>query len=203
MNSLYERMEDVRFEKMIKGAHMLIEGLSEVTGKSFDLNDPNFKDTPIRIAKSYLEICNGLGQAKELENILKTDFPSSYDGMIIVDPISANSMCPHHFLPVKYKIYFGYTPKNAVLGLSKVGRFIKLLAAQPILQEDLSKEIISQFVKYVDPAGAIVVVVGEHTCMQCRGLNAPDTSATTSSIYGDFEDLPTRMEFFNLIKVGA
>lgn len=186
-------------DKMIAGATLLLEGLAEITGNSFSLTDPNFNKTPYRIAKAYLEICNGLGREDEISNICVTDFPTSYTGMIITEPISANSMCPHHFLPVKYKVYFGYVPSNNVLGLSKIGRMIKLLAARPILQEELTKEIIEKFVKHVEPAGAIVVVTGEHTCMQCRGLNEPECKATTSAVFGVFEDIATRAEFFNLI----
>lgn len=187
------------FKKMENGAKLLLEGLAEFTDNSFNLTDPNFIDTPYRIAKSYIEICQGLGKEHEIEKMCITEFPTEYKGMIITEPISANSMCPHHFLPVKYKIFFGYIPKDHVLGLSKIGRMIKLLSARPILQEQLTKEIIIFFVKYVNPAGAIVIVKGEHTCMQCRGLNEPDCSATTSEVYGDFEDLTTKSEFLNLI----
>ncbi len=187
--------------KMVEGAKLLLEGLSSVTGNSIDLkNDENFKKTPYRIAKAYLEMCGGLSQTGKVEEILETSFPSQYKGMVIIDSIDAFSMCPHHFLPVQYRIDFGYIPKDKMLGLSKIPRFIKLLAKKPILQEDFTKEIIELFVKHVAPLGAIVTIRGIHNCMVCRGVGAVNSGAVTSEVYGNFEQLDTRSEFLELIK---
>jgi GTP cyclohydrolase I len=188
-------------EKMVKGARLLLEGLNEVTGNTIDLkNDENFKKTPYRIAKSYLEMCEGLSQINEVEEILQTNFPSDYKGMVIIDSIDAFSICPHHALPVKYLIDFGYIPKEKMLGLSKIPRFIKLLAKRPVLQEDFTKQIIEFFVKHVYPLGAIVTMRGVHNCIVCRGVGAVNSGAVTSEVYGNFADLDTRTEFLQLIQ---
>jgi GTP cyclohydrolase I len=188
-------------DKMVKGASLLLEGLMETTGSSIDItSDENFKKTPYRIAKSYLEMCQGLSQLSEVKDILATNFPSDYHGMIVIDSIDAFSMCPHHFLPVQYKIDFGYIPHNKMLGLSKIPRFIKLLSKRPALQEDLTKEIITYFVDYVQPEGAIVTLRGVHNCMVCRGVGAVNSGAITSEIFGSFEKIETRSEFLQLIQ---
>lgn len=210
-HELIELLQEPSFKKMEEGARLLLEGLSEVTGSftaidtlkmvpSFSLDDPNFKETPYRIAKSYVEMCMGLAQMEEVQDILTTNFPSTYSGMIIIDSIDCYSMCPHHFLPVSYQVDFGYIPSEKMLGLSKIPRFIKLLAKRPILQEDFTKDIITQFIEYVKPEGAICVVKGIHNCMVCRGVGATNSSATTSEVYGSFEKLETRTEFLELIK---
>lgn len=188
--------------KMVAGARLLLEGLSEVTGNTLDLDtDENFIKTPYRIAKAYLEMNQGLSQKQEIEDIFKTGFPSKYTGLIVEDRIDANSMCPHHFLPVKYKVDFGYIPNEKMLGLSKIPRFIQTLAAQPILQEDYTKQLIELFVEHVKPKGVIAVVSGVHNCMICRGVKVVDTAATTSAVYGAFDELDTRLEFFELLKI--
>lgn len=189
-------------QKMVAGARMLLEGLSSITGNSIDLkNDPNFVKTPYRIAKSYVEMCQGLNRVEEVRTVLQTNFPSQYEGMIVIDNIDANSMCPHHFLPVTYKIHFAYIPSDKMLGLSKIPRFIKLLAKRPVLQEDLTKEIIELFTANVEPEGCIVVIRGIHNCMVCRGVQTPNSSATTSEVHGSFSQLDTRLEFLELVKL--
>jgi len=187
--------------KMIQGAELLLQGLSSYTGDSFSLLDHNFVDTPARIAKSYREMCEGLGREDEVAKILATHFPSTYNGMVIIDSIEVFSMCPHHFLPVKYKVDFGYIPNGHALGLSKIPRFIELLAKRPVLQEDLATDIISLFTSAVKPEGCIVVLDGQHGCMQCRGAKQANSSAITSEVYGSFKESVTRSEFLDLIKL--
>jgi GTP cyclohydrolase I len=207
---LIELLQDPSFKKMEDGARLLLQGLSEVTGDSksaapflipsFTIADPNFQKTPYRIAKSYLELCMGLAQLEEVKEILSTNFPSDYKGMIIVDSINCYSMCPHHLLPVIYRVDFGYIPNEKMLGLSKIPRFIKLLAKRPILQEDFTKDIVTKFIEYVKPEGVICIVNGVHNCMVCRGVEAINSSATTSEVYGSFEKIETRSEFLELVK---
>jgi len=207
---LIKLLQKESFKKMEEGARLLLEGLGEVTApestsplttySTISLDDPNFKKTPYRIAKAWVEMCIGLSQKHEVTKILETNFPSNYTGMIIIDSINCYSMCPHHALPVAYRVDFGYIPSDKMLGLSKIPRFIKLLAKQPILQEDFTKQCIEQFVEHVKPDGAICVVKGVHNCMVCRGVGAINSSATTSEVYGSFEKLETRTEFLNLVK---
>ena len=192
-------------KKMVEGARLLLEGLGEVTGdcskSTIDLKDANFLKTPYRIAKSYVEMCQGLGKLHEVEDIFSTSFPSDYNGIILVDRIAANSMCPHHFLPVSYKVDFAYIPEKRMLGLSKIPRFIKLLAMRPVLQEDFTKEVIQLFLEHVKPQGAIAVVTGIHNCMKCRGIEVHDSAAITSEVAGVFEESAPRQEFFELLKL--
>lgn len=189
--------------KMVEGARLLLEGLGEVTGgdvSSIDLSDPNFLKTPYRIAKSYLEMCEGLALKSEIKTIFETSFPSDYDGLVLIDQIDSNSMCPHHFLPVKYRVDFAYIPDKHMLGLSKIPRFIKILAKQPILQEDYTKQLITIFNEHVHPLGSMVIVTGIHNCMVCRGVMTSNSAAITSEVYGVFEKVETRLEFFELLK---
>lgn len=180
-----------------KGFAMILSGLYESYG--LNINDVNFKDTPSRVARAYLEMLQGIDPQKSVD-ILKQNFPSVYDGMVTIANIPCFSMCPHHFLPVKYISSFGYIPSGNVLGLSKIPRFIKMMAQAPILQEDLTENIVELFQKYVSPSGCMVVLKGFHMCMGCRGIEMPETSTITSAFRGNFEQLVVREEFFNLIK---
>ena len=166
-------------EKMVEGVKLIL------TGMGVNSEDENFKETPRRVANSFCELLEGIGKESEVETILKTYFPSTYSGIIAVSPVKVYSLCPHHLLPISYTIYFAYTPTKRVLGLSKIPRFIKLLARRPMLQEQLTDDIVDFFDKYVKPEGSICIIVGEHDCMKIRGTKC-DGRMVTSSIRGDY-----------------
>lgn len=160
-----------------------------------DINDSNFKDTPFRVLKSYYEIFGGIDREKDINEVLSTGFNSEYDGMVVVSDIHCFSMCPHHFLPVEYFIDFGYIPNGKVLGISKLGRLVSLLAKQPILQEDLTRNIVKYITKNLNPLGVIVQVRGRHFCMVMRGVQQVDTWTLTSELSGEFDKASVREEF--------
>jgi len=179
-----------------RGFALILSGLHEAYG--LNLLDENLTDTPSRVARSYLEMLKGIDPALA-DDVLQQSFPSDYDGMVVISDIQCYSMCPHHFLPVKYTANFGYIPSGLVLGISKIPRFIKLMCQAPVLQETLTENIVDKFTKIVKPLGCIITLKGYHMCMGCRGIEMPDASTITSSIRGNFESLTVREEFFNLI----
>src|SRR5580700_9870689 len=76
------------------GVRQILEGLG------VDLEDENFKDTPARVARAYKELCVGMyTNEKGIEEILGKRFNSPYKGMVVVGPVSAVGLCPHHLLP--------------------------------------------------------------------------------------------------------
>ncbi len=171
-------------------------------GLHLDLNDPNFIETPKRVAKAYEEIFAGLGHTeKDIENIFKTCFPTDYKGMVFEKNITVFSMCPHHFLPVRYDIAVGYIPDGCGVGLSKLVRIIELLAKRPALQETFTQEIVELIEKYMHTQGAICMVRGEHYCMQMRGVKQKDVSTTTSAANGVFLTKPEmELKFYESVR---
>lgn len=187
----------VGISKVEQGAKLILEGLKDEFG--LDITDPNFTDTPKRVARAYYEICEGINASKEIGNILSTSFPSQYDGMIVAKDIVCWSLCPHHLLPVEYKVNFGYIPSEQVLGISKLSRLVELLAKQPKLQEDFTNDIVEILECNIHPKGIIVQVSGRHTCMVMRGVKQTNSWTLTSKITGDFKNAETRNEFQMLI----
>jgi len=171
-------------------------------GLKIDLNDPNFRETPERVARSFAEIFSGLGRCDEdIEKLFSQCFPTNYRGIVAEKEITVFSMCPHHFLPVRYKVSVGYIPTECGLGLSKLARIIELLAKKPVLQETFTQEIIDLIDKHVKPFGAICVVEGQHYCMQMRGAKQKDVVTTTSAASGTFLTKPEmEIKFYELIK---
>src|SRR5207302_5893306 len=83
--------------------------------------DPNFRDTPDRIARylMYHFYANGTVE-RETDALKVATFPTQYEGMVVATDIRANGMCPHHLLPVLYRIDLGYLPKGKAIGVSKL-----------------------------------------------------------------------------------
>lgn len=187
--------------KIEQGAELLLQGLAEL---GLDLSDPNFTDTPKRVAKAYQEIFSGLIDVdKQITNILQSSFPANNkcDEMIISVNNLIYSMCPHHLLPVEYLIDIAYIPsdKGYVLGISKLSRIAEILAKRPVLQETLTTDI-GKAIERVNPRGVAVKVKGNHFCVRMRGVKK-QSSIITSYTSGSFRNNPaTRNEFFELTR---
>lgn len=189
----------MRNSKIEAGVKLILEGLG------LDINDPNFKDTPVRVRKAYSEIFEGLYDSEDnIKEILSKTFPSDFSQMIIVKNIRVFSMCPHHLLPVDYTVSVAYLPedeKGKVLGLSKLPRLVRLLARRPVLQEQFTEEITERLLSIEGVKGAGCIVNGIHYCMLMRGINQTEAATLTSSLKGSFlDDSKTRNEFNFLVK---
>ena len=167
-------------------------------------DDPNFIGTPERVARAYKEMCAGLWADDEIEELFTKTFPATYDQMIVARDVSAVGLCPHHLLPVEYTIHVAYIPngEGSVVGISKLARLAKLLAARPVLQEQLTEDIAEKLQSRLDPGGVGVIVIGRHSCMRLRGIKDSGTSIVTSVMLGSMREYSsTRSEFIELISV--
>jgi len=161
-------------------------------GFEVDPADSNYKDTPRRVAKLYRELFTPAHNNMAV-------FPEKHDNMILLRGHSVVGVCPHHLLPVQFKVWLGYIPDHNVLGLSKLGRIIEDQLTGPVLQETLTERIASAMMQAVSPRGVAVVVSGSHGCMQLRGLRT-QADIVTSSMRGVFLlNPPAREEFLRLI----
>jgi len=198
--------KDTHFDSLKRKTHIL-EGVCYIliglVGEKW-VEDKNLKDTPDRVVRALEELCQGLYKQDEIDEILSKTFPSDYDEMIVVTNIDAVGLCPHHLMPIRYKIHVGYIPSEdgQVLGLSKIPRLVCLLAARPILQEQLTVDIVNAFEKHLQPLGVMVVVNGGHSCMQCRGVKQASSQMITSAVRGCFADEEdnSRNEFLSFIR---
>lgn len=178
-------------ELVKKGVSQILDGMG-IDWK----NDENFIDTPDRVSRAFFEFCHGSYQPF---NSIKT-FPSKYNGIVSLKSVKAIGLCPHHLLPIEYEVSFAYMPQEKVLGLSKIPRIIKHLCARPVLQEDLTKDIVKFFKQELEPKGVAVVIRGVHGCMKFRGVEEPN-EVQTAELDGYFlTNSASRAEFYSMIK---
>ena len=167
-------------------------------------NDPNSSDTPMRVAKSYV---NDLWRGRYEKMCDITSFPSDgYEGMVIERNIPIVSMCSHHHQTIKGVAHVGYVvgPKGRVIGLSKLNRIVEHFSRRGAIQEQLTAAIKSAVDKVCeDNLGVIVTVVGTHNCVSCRGVKHEGASMITTDETGVFTDNKNlaRMEFFQSLKI--
>lgn len=182
----------------IKGLQQVLEALGA------DLEDENLKGTPKRVL-NYLVEHFGADRdfAETLEKCKLATFPSEYDGIVAVENIEVFGICPHHLLPVIYRISVAYIPTKRVIGLSKLARLTEACGKQPVLQEDLTKILADTFSDLLETDNVAVLVKGVHMCMIARGVTQK-AKAITSEMRGSFfDDDKARGEFFRLVENGG
>ena len=104
-------------------------------------------------------------------------------------------------LPFIGKAHIAYIPRNYIVGLSKIPRVVDAFARRLQVQERLTTQIKDCIQNTLDPLGVAVVIEAQHLCMQIRGVQKQNSTATTSDFTGAFlKDNKTRMEFLRLIK---
>jgi len=164
-------------------------------------NDDNFSGTAERAARGFLELVGDTEEiGRQVSAMLEKTFPAKYKEMVISKHNVAFGVCPHHLLPVIYRISVAYIPTEKVLGISKLSRMASLLAAQAMLQEDLTHELARILHEELASDGSAAYVEGLHLCMAARGARAHDTRVVTSAVRGAFLDqLSTREEFIKLV----
>ncbi len=180
------------YEKILKGIEALGYPVQD---------DANYDGTARRAAKGLAELILPTDDVQsEVEEMLTKTFPAKYKDMVISKHNVAFGVCPHHLLPVIYRISVAYIPTSKVLGISKLSRLAKLLARAPMLQEDLTHELSRILHEDLQSDGSATYVEGLHMCMASRGAGAHETRVVTSAMRGAFlNQLATRQEFIKLV----
>ncbi len=181
-----------------EGYTKILEGIGRL---GYDVHDENFAETAARAAKGLHELIHDQKQVKtEVAALLAKTFPAKYNEMVISKHNTTFGVCPHHLLPVIYRISMAYIPTDKVLGLSKLSRLARLIARGPRLQEDLTHELADILHLQLASQGSAVYIEGLHMCMAARGVGAHEARLVTSGVRGVFLDQPaTREEFTKLV----
>ncbi|MGI9117047.1 MAG: GTP cyclohydrolase I FolE [Gaiellales bacterium] len=161
----------------------------------YDLTDESLRDTPARVARMYEEILT----AKPFES---TTFPNdgAYDELVVVRDIPFHALCEHHLLPFTGVAHVGYIPGPRIVGLSKLARVVEMYSRELQVQERMTAQVANWLEETLQPRGVGVVLEAEHLCMTVRGVRAPGSRTTTSSVRGLVRHDPrTRAEFFALV----
>jgi GTP cyclohydrolase IA len=192
-NRLRRKNTTINKAKIEKAVAAIIEAIGE------DPKREGLVGTPRRIAEMYAEVFGGIYEDPGEE--LRVGFEEGHQEMVILKDIPFYSMCEHHFLPFHGLAHVGYIPSGRVVGASKIGRVVEILAKRPQLQERLTTQIANTIVSVLEPKGVAVVIQAEHLCMTMRGVKKPGSNIVTSAMRGLFQKNPvTRSEFLSLVQ---
>lgn len=172
---------------------------------AFNVNwaDPNYTDTPRRVAKAYLDYwASGYGRDPKEEI---TVFPNTggTEDMVIVKDMRFHSLCSHHLAPIEGYAAIAYIPNEQLLGLSKLGRILEIYARRFQLQERIGQQTADALMELLQPKGVMVVLYNvTHGCMSSRGVKLHEANTTTMTSRGVFKDNPTlRQEMMALLSL--
>lgn len=187
-------------EQQIRDVRRLTKSLLENIGE--DPGRGGLLETPRRVADAWDYFSHGYNL--NLDSLVNDAlFDVQYDEMITIKDIDFFSMCEHHLLPFFGKAHVAYIPDEKVIGLSKIPRIVEMYARRLQVQERLTQQVAEAIEKVLSPRGIGVVIEGRHMCMQMRGIEKQNSYATTSAMFGTFEDdQRTREEFLMLINFG-
>ena len=181
-------------EKLAEHYHDILGLLGE------DPEREGLQKTPMRVAKAMQILTRGYSQDphKVLTDAL---FKEDYNQMVIVKDIDVFSLCEHHMLPFYGKAHVAYIPNGHITGLSKIARVVDIYSHRLQVQERLTQQIKDCIQETLKPQGVMVVIEAKHMCMQMRGVEKQNAITTTSDFSGVFNNLNTRQEFMNLLRV--
>ncbi len=172
-----------------------------MTTLGLDLNDDSLQDTPLRVAKMFV---NELFWGLDPENFPKctaVDNKMQYDEMVTVKDINVMSSCEHHLVVIDGLADIAYIPNKKVLGLSKLNRITEYFAKRPQIQERLTEQIFYALEHILDTSNIAVRVHAKHYCVAARGVEDQNSSTVTTKLGGVFkENDSVRAEFLNSVK---
>ena len=174
-----------------------------MTALGFDWkNDPNSEDTPIRVAKAFV---NDLAEGVYIDppKITAFDNIDGYDGIVFQGNIKLHSLCSHHHLPFIGNAHVAYLPSvdGKVIGLSKLNRIVEFYARRPQVQENLTMQIHDHIHKEcTQNIGVAVMIEANHMCACVRGVKH-NSIMKTAKLSGKFKDTDrAREEFYNFVR---
>ncbi len=193
-------MSTIHINPVVESTRDLLNAFAEQYG--IDPDDENFAGTPGRVARMYDEILGGMEDTKQqVEEILGSAFPCTNDELVLLKDIEAFSLCPHHLLPVHYRVHVAYIPCGTVVGISKLARLTNVLARRLVLQEQFVADVATCLMGIPGCLGAACIAEGVHYCMVMRGAKQSQATTVTSSLRGAFlHSATSKQELLALIK---
>lgn len=153
-------------------------------GRFPGLDPRHTEQTPARVVRAYEAMLEGYRTLPQQH--LTALFPSTSDAMVHVEAIKIHSTCAHHLQPIIGIAHFAYLPAGAIVGLSKIPRFIGVLSNRLQVQEELCAQIVDVFQECVKPAGCALWMKAIHCCMSTRGVAEHDAKTKTMALRGSF-----------------
>ena len=153
------------------------------------------KDTPVRVAKMYEEVFEGMNYTnEEIADMFNKTFEDGFEecedmDIVVVKDIDLFSYCEHHMaLMYDMRAVVAYIPNGKVIGLSKIARICDMVGKRLQLQERIGKDIADIITMVTGSEDVAVTLEGYHSCMTSRGIEKSNAKTYTAELRGRFKE---------------
>lgn len=179
----------IDWSKAQQGARLLLEAF----GENPDRN--GLEETWRRRVPTAIETLSK-GYQLEEKPTMRT-FESDGDSLVVKTGIPVHSLCEHHLLPYSGTAHLAYRPNGAVVGLSKLIRYVQWRSRRLTIQERLTQALADGLENELDAETVMVELRATHMCEVMRGIETETTTTTRASIGTPTEN--ERQQFQNAI----
>lgn len=161
-------------------------------------DDPNregLKETPRRFLEYWKEMNSGSVEFPEKIFTCFDEGPRQGE-IVLVKDMPFHSLCEHHLAPFFGTATIAYLPERKIIGLSKLGRILRIYSRRLQMQERLTVQIAETLEKGLEARGVAVLIKARHLCMECRGVNMTGQHTVTSKLLGLFLTEQRYMNYF-------
>lgn len=141
------------------------------------------KERESKITAAYQELLSGYN-ADPSDILTKVADAASFKGLVSEKDIKFMSFCQHHFLPFFGSVDIIYEPGDKLIGLGKIPRLVDVLSKRLQFQENLTQQIVDEFMNSGGAKGVYVLSKAHHLCMGYRGPSDPNAYAQVYSSDG-------------------
>ncbi|WP_318571202.1 GTP cyclohydrolase I FolE [Salinigranum marinum] len=183
LQSTSESFSEIDWEKAQEGTRLLLEAVGA------DSDQEHLQDTwQRRVPQAFETLTEG---HREVAKPTMRTFPSEDTSTVIKTGIPVYSLCEHHLLPYYGTAHVAYVPNGAVVGLSKLPRYIRWQSRRLTMQESLTRDIAEGLRTEIGATGVIVELTATHLCEAMRGVERA-TETTTRAVEGQVTDAVKR-----------
>jgi GTP cyclohydrolase I len=215
--NLKHQHEDPDFESVMRLNHRKIsekqrlkfEGyIAEIfSAYGMDLNTPATQETPRRFIQALFDATDGYDGDPKLLKVFATECRGDPDcrlSQVIEGPINFFALCEHHAFPFYGQAYVGYIAHEAIIGISKLTRLVRLFAKRFAVQERVGQQVADTLEAMLHPHGVAVYLEAHHLCVAMRGVREAAPLTRTTVWRGYFaEDPALRGEFLRSIGLNS
>ena len=163
----------VNKDKIKKGARLILEGIGE---------DPSRQSIIETWERRVPEMYETLSEGYRDENKPSMkDFKTQNKNIVIKTDIPIYSLCEHHLLPYFGIINIAYKPRNNVVGLSKLARYIRWKSRRITMQEELTSDIAEGLRDETGAEYVLVTIEATHLCECMRGIEQESQTRTIAT----------------------
>lgn len=165
-------------EKVQQAMRSLLEAVGE------DPERKGLKDTWQRRVPAVLETLTEGQRAGAKPELRAFNTGGDDVDVVIKTGIPVYSLCEHHLLPYHGVAHIAYRPDGAVVGLSKLARYVRWQSRRLTVQEGLTRDIAEGLADELDPGAVRVEIAARHLCEAMRGVETA-TETTTQATVGE------------------